>query len=88
MAILHHYVINCLCGVKVSNYALVGDDLAFRGTDTQFANYLRLMREIGVDVNLSKTIISSREDEHIEFARNYILQGVKVVPLQFGTLFA
>jgi hypothetical protein len=47
------------------------------------------MKSIGVTVNPGKTIESQDpEKPTIEFARNFIIQGIKINPIPFGMLFA
>lgn len=72
----------------MTDYALVGDDLVIKGDKSRYTKYVAAMKEIGLEVNMSKSIVSEGNDIHIEFARNYIIKGERIVPLQFGTLFA
>jgi hypothetical protein len=89
MAITHHYITNHLCRIPQDRYRLVGDDLLILGTRSEFEAYLTIMKKIGLNVNLDKTITSEEKVEHnIEFARNYIISGCKITPLPFGQLYA
>lgn len=88
MALLHHYIVSELCKVHSDDYILVGDDLVIRGKRESFDRYISVMTSIGVEVNLSKTLVSEGDRPTIEFARNYIIDGCKVVPAQYGILFA
>lgn len=88
MALLHHFIVSELCGVRSEDYVLVGDDLVIRGSRASFDKYLSVMTSIGVEVNLSKTLISEGVRPTIEFARNYVIDGCRVVPAQYGILFA
>lgn len=73
----------------MDNYRIVGDDLLIRGNDEQFTKYLEIMKSIGMEVNLDKTIVSVHGSPHnIEFARNYIISGFRITPYPFGQLFA
>jgi len=73
----------------MSNYRIVGDDLLIRGNEEQFNKYLDIMKCIGMNVNIDKTISSMHGTPHnIEFARNYIISGIKITPYPFGQLFA
>jgi hypothetical protein len=88
MALLHHYIVNEVCKIPVDSYVLVGDDLTIRGHEQEYNKYIRVMTDIGVVVNKTKTIESTGIFDNVEFARNYIIRSTKVVPLQFGQLFA
>lgn len=88
MALLHHFIVSELCGVDSQDYILVGDDLVIRGDRASYEKYLMVMTSIGVEVNLSKTLVSEGERPTIEFARNYVIDGCRVVPAQYGILFA
>lgn len=86
---MHHYIINSLCKVDSSRYALVGDDLLFYGTKSEYNKYIYIMNTIDVKVNPSKTITSENiERPTIEFARNFVSDGVILNPAPFGTIFA
>lgn len=89
MAIMHHYIVNVICDVNVSNYAIVGDDLLLYCSDEQYNKYIDFMTSIGLNVNPDKTIASqSQINPTIEFARNYVIQGENVSIIPFGVLFA
>ncbi|AGT55877.1 RNA-dependent RNA polymerase [Ophiostoma mitovirus 7] len=93
MAIMHHYIVNHLCGIPMSEYRLIGDDLLLRIGGDFYKDYLKHMSNIGVSVNQDKTVISSRYDEHhtdhhVEIARTYIINGIRLNPIQWGTIFA
>lgn len=90
LAITHHYIVNELCNIPLSDYALVGDDLLIAENTSGFNNYLNIMNRIGMDVNLNKTVQSFSKDglHNVEFARNYIISGVKIKTLPFGSLYA
>jgi hypothetical protein len=89
MALFHHFVINGICGVTTDRYALVGDDLFFYGTNEEFDRYIGFMTSIGVSVNKGKTVISRDADSPtIEFARNFVVDGIKLKPFKYGILFA
>lgn len=89
LGIMHHFIVNCLVGIPMSRYCIVGDDLLFYGTKEEYYEYLEFMKSIGVTVNPGKTIVSqSAEKPNIEFARNFIIQGIKIKPIPIGVLFA
>lgn len=89
LALMHHYIINKIVGVDKERYCLVGDDLLFYGSYEEFQKYLEFMKSIGVTVNQGKTIISESTDKPtIEFARNFIVSGVQIIPIPYGMIFA
>jgi hypothetical protein len=88
MALTHHYIVNEVCGVPTEDYRLVGDDLLIRNNKESYQKYLRIMADLGVGVNIRKTIVSEEKPPTIEFARNYVIQGVRIKPILFGVLFA
>jgi len=88
MALTHHFIVNELAGVPEESYSLVGDDLLIKDHLPAYAKYLSIMADIGVTVNLNKTIVSAQAPFTIEFARNYIIKGHKIKPLPTGVVFA
>lgn len=89
MALMHHYIINGLCKVTMDRYCLVGDDLLFFGSKKEYNKYISIMSAIGLKVNPMKTIVSSSNDRPtIEFARNFVIDGIRINPAPFGVLFA
>jgi hypothetical protein len=89
MAILHHYIVSELCHLDQKNYSLVGDDLLIKSEDrSAFDTYLRVMEEIGVKVNLTKTLVSESKPHSVEFARNYFILGHRIHPIPIGVVFA
>jgi len=58
------------------DYALLGDDIVI--CNKQVAKrYLKLMEKLGVEVNLTKSLISSHA---LEFAKRFIFKGIDVSP--------
>jgi hypothetical protein len=89
MALTHHYIVNHICRISADDYALVGDDLVFRGKREQFLTYCNTLKLIGMEINLSKTVESENVDAHsVEFARTFIINNVRVHPIEFGVLYA
>lgn len=89
MALTHHYIVNHICRISSNDYALVGDDLVFRGSREQFSAYCDILKSIGMEINMNKTIQSENIDSHcIEFARTFVIDGVRVHPIEYGSLYA
>jgi len=88
MALVHHYIVNQICGCPFENYVLVGDDLLMRNSESQFTQYIDLMDQIGVRVNLSKTVISTQQPHSAEFARNFVIDGHRIHLLPTGSILA
>jgi hypothetical protein len=89
LSLMHHFIVNCVVGIPTDRYCLVGDDLLFYGTPEEYAKYLSFMKSIGVTVNPGKTIESiSATKPTIEFARNFIIEGIRINPIPFGMLYA
>lgn len=89
MALTHHYIVNGICGIKTDSYSLVGDDLVIRGKKVEFERYVHVLKQLGMEVNTNKTVLSETKDLHnVEFARNYIIAGVKINPIEYGILYA
>lgn len=73
----------------MDDYALVGDDLLIRNNTTGFGKYIAFMDSIGLEVNKSKTIVSEDEDnQNIEFASNFVINSLQIIPVQYGNLFS
>jgi len=88
MALVHHFIVNQICGCPFEHYVLVGDDLLMRNSESQFTQYIDLMDQIGVRVNLSKTVISTQQPHSAEFARNFVIDGHRITPLPTGSILA
>jgi hypothetical protein len=88
MALTHHFIVNQVCKVSVDNYCLVGDDLVI-ADEKGYHRYMNFMNDIGMTVNLQKTIVSEGKQYHnIEFASNFIINGHQIEPLNYGILYA
>jgi len=88
MALTHHFIVNGLCEITHDNYRLVGDDLLIADQTDSYERYLEIMSDIGLKVNLSKTIISEGNKHNIEFARNYIINSDYIKNIRYGAIFA
>jgi len=89
MAITHHYIVNGICGIPFDSYSLVGDDLIVKNYTKEYNQYLRVMKSIGLEVNMNKTLESENESSvTAEFACNFIVENIPLTPLNFGILMA
>jgi hypothetical protein len=90
LAITHHLILQLSARLTYKNvewfdkYELLGDDIII--FDTLVASqYLSLMKDLGVDINLSKSVISPK-GEVIEFAKKTYLNGINVSSLPWGAI--
>lgn len=92
--LVHHMMIQFIAvhldkvpfGSWYSEYVILGDDLVL--FDKEVANrYLSLCKELGVDINLSKSIISESKPV-LEFAKRTSVKGVDVSALPFKELLS
>lgn len=66
-------------------YALLGDDVVIY--DAKVARrYQRLMNEIGVNINLNKSIIGDKNNGQIEFAKRLALRGQEMSSIGWNIL--
>lgn len=83
LALTHHTIVQCAArrvGWKkfFPHYAIIGDDLVL--ADSSVAKcYLTLMNDLGVDINMSKSLES--EIGVMEFAKRLFKDGVDVSPV-------
>jgi hypothetical protein len=88
LAWTHHFLVQAAawrCGFprdKLFNiYALLGDDIVI-GHGGVAKEYLHIMKEIDVPINLTKSIVS-RHSIGLEFAKRIFYKGVDVSPIPF-----
>jgi hypothetical protein len=89
LAMTHHFIVQCAawsCGTcskttLFTEYAVLGDDIVIWNRAVAF-KYLSLMKGLGVEVGLAKSIISPH-GKGIEFAKRTIVSGVDVSPIPF-----
>lgn len=91
LAVTHHFMVNLsywLTGGSKSKlfteYAVLGDDICIWNRSVAL-QYLKVCKSLGVEVNLSKSILS-RSGTGIEFAKRTFYKGVDVSPLSFREL--
>jgi len=92
LALTHHYLLQ-YCSSKVNktlgwyeNYEILGDDLVIFDHEVA-AQYLELMKKIGLEINLSKSI-SSPSRPVFEFAKRTIVHGSNVSGLSIKQLIS
>jgi len=90
LALTHHFVVQLAAFragwvVWFPRYVVLGDDLVI--FDQQVAlQYLRIMEDLGVEINLSKSLIS--RNGSFEFAKRFIVRSQDVSPLSFKEMDA
>jgi hypothetical protein len=83
LALTHHVIVQVAAhrvgypGSWFGNYALLGDDIVIG--DKRVADaYLVLMTDLGVSINMSKSVISTQGS--LEFAKRIIISGKDLSP--------
>jgi hypothetical protein len=83
LAITHHLIVQVAARrsgiIKwFENYAVLGDDIVI-GDKVVASAYLVLMKDLGVEINLSKSLVSASGS--CEFAKRFYHHGVDVSPI-------
>jgi hypothetical protein len=88
LAVCHHYIVHLAwrryqedIGSTLfppKDYAILGDDLVIANGPLA-SYYLDIMKELGVEINLSKSLIS--KNGTLEFAKRAYVRGVDVSPI-------
>jgi len=83
LAVTHHAIVQWAAHRVGSTgwfeyYAVLGDDVVI-GNDKVAEEYLRIMRALGVEISLAKTLTG--KDRSMEFAKRFFLRGRDVSPL-------
>ena len=83
LALVHHAIVQMAARkAKVSGwftlYAILGDDVVI-GDRGVAAEYVKIMRTIGVKIGFNKSIVS--KNLSLEFAKRFFYKGVEVTPL-------
>jgi hypothetical protein len=94
LAITHHFLVQAAAwmsgrvpvGTLYTNYAVLGDDLVIGDKDVKDA-YLHILKSLGMEVNISKSIISDRGTA-LEFAKRTFYKGEDVSPFPLSELGA
>jgi len=81
LALTHHVIIRCAalkCGISdFTNYLVLGDDVVI-ADDNVSIEYLKIMKDLGLEINLSKSMISKNG---CEFAKKWIINQHDFSPL-------
>lgn len=91
LAVTHHFILqyaSFLIGRRgwELNYEILGDDLVV--FDTELADsYLEITRKLGVEINLSKSIVSPNRAS-FEFAKRMVMDGVNVSAISLKQLIS
>jgi hypothetical protein len=92
LAVCHHFIVQACCvNVGMSKhvwhtcYEILGDDIVIFDKDV-YIEYVRVMTELGVETNPSKSIISDKGVKVLEFAKRTALNGVEVSGLSWKQL--
>lgn len=89
LALTHHMIVQ-VAALRVNHqgwfedYALLGDDISIANREVAQA-YLQLMEQLGVEINLSKSVVSSIGG--CEFAKKVIVNGIDYSPIGVKELF-
>jgi len=80
MLALTHHVIVQIAAIRVgkprfSNYALLGDDIVIADTAVATSYHMIMTQALGVDINLSKSLISN---DSFEFAKRLVTMDGEV----------
>jgi hypothetical protein len=92
LAMTHHYIVHHCAwissvtpiGNKFSQYAVLGDDIVIWNRRVA-RTYLRVMRTLGVELGLAKSIVSLK-GKGLEFAKKTLVDGEDVSPIPFKEL--
>jgi hypothetical protein len=86
LALTHHVIVRhaaLKAGIhNFKDYAVLGDDLVIANDDVAH-HYLALCENLGVEINLSKSIIS---DSIAEFAKKWKGSGINITPIGPGLI--
>lgn len=86
LALTHHLIVilaSDRVGLKdFKSYAVLGDDIVINN-DAVAAEYLSIMKSLGVGINMSKSILS---DRFAEFAKRYVSPDFDISPIGPGNL--
>jgi len=89
LALTHHYIVQYCAwfsgvvprGTLFTAYAVLGDDILIWNRQVA-SRYLKVLKTLGVEVGLAKSIISE-EGKGVEFAKRTVIEGTDVSPIPF-----
>jgi len=86
LAITHHVIVRMASTehkiIDFSDYAVLGDDIVIRNNDVA-ASYLKYMELLGLEINLSKSVIS---EKFCEFAKRLKGPNIDITPIGPGLI--
>lgn len=84
-SLTHHAIIEFIAFQKgyksFRKYAVLGDDVVIWDT-TVAKSYQKFLEEIGVSINLDKSLIGDSTTQRIEFSKRIIFNGVEITGLR------
>nr|QOX06058.1 RNA-dependent RNA polymerase [Lentinula edodes mitovirus 1] len=94
LALTHHYIVQycawstgvCPSNKLFSEYAVLGDDIIIWNKPVA-VKYLRVLKNLGVEVGLAKSVLSPK-GIGLEFAKKTIVKGVDVSPIPLKEISA
>lgn len=93
LALTHHFIVQCAYWRQggspnhlYQNYALLGDDLVL-GDYPVMVQYLHILKELGVECGLHKSVVS-HQGTSLEFAKRTYFKGVDVSPVPLTEFIA
>lgn len=90
MALLNHFLVRFAAhkvGInKFQDYLVLGDDVVIASKEVA-ERYISIMKDIGVDISLSKRVVPTKDHSGVEFASQYICNDINFSPLPVGNLF-
>jgi hypothetical protein len=94
-ALWHHDIIQYCANIENMNkgkplfffndYKLLGDDVVIYNTKVA-VTYQQIMQEIGIPINLEKSVIGDISNSQIEFTKRLVLKGVEVSSIKNNIL--
>jgi len=89
LALTHHYLVHYSAwasgvipkGQPFLDYVVLGDDVVI-WNKTVASKYLKVMKTLGVEVGLAKSILSPK-GKGLEFAKRTFMDGVDISPIPF-----
>jgi len=82
LALTHHTLVQLAASrvglTQFKDYALLGDDIVIANESVAMAYHALMTDELGVDINLDKSLVSSNT---FEFAKQIVRDGVNLSPI-------